>query len=196
MITSKIYNWLKKKDEDLAGGLAWGLVGGLAVGLAWGLVGGLAWGLVGGLAVGLAGGLAWGLAWGLVGGLAVGFISLFKYPLSIHYGWIILIWFLLMEFIYWLEPRKKVSKNQIMGKTILKKLESGFEAIALISLFNLIRIGIKNISRFPIDVVLDWIGYIGLGISGVGVLIFIGWVYFKLNALKYARLKGGRKDEN
>ena len=39
---TKIYNWLEKKDEDLAGGLAVGLAGGLVGGLAGGLAVGLA----------------------------------------------------------------------------------------------------------------------------------------------------------
>ena len=205
MIFSKIYKNLNKKNkENLIYSLVLGLVGGLAGGLVWGLAGGLVWGLFGGLFWGLAGGLFGGLFGGLVGGLvgslfgglvwglavilinlteALPFINGTLPILGLIFGLIILV-----EIFFWLSPKEKVTKEDIIKHTLLRKGEALLEVLIIFSAITQIYIltrEIDFIKYFP--EILKWVGYIGLGLIGIGIICLIGYTFIKLNSLKYSK---------
>jgi len=196
MIISKIYNRINKiKNSDLREGLLWGLLGDLFGGLLWGLSLGLLGGLLWGLSLGLLGGLLLGLRWGLLWGLAfisgniisVGIISLFKYyPDFIPVYILIVLGVIFLEIFYWLDNDKIKKKENKYLKVVLKKLEAGAEVIILFGFLNLIRLGIENLNKVPHEIIIKWSGYIGIGIVGLLIIIVIGWLYVKLNSLKYS----------
>ena len=80
-------------------------------------------------------------------------------------------------FILFEKKKKKPSIKYIL----LKKLENGFEALVVISLFNLARVGIINLDKFPKEIVLKWIGYLGAGILVLAVVIGVVWILIQLN---------------
>ena len=213
MIISKIYNKLSKEKQEefvvglvlglvggLVGGLVLGLVGGLVVGLVgvlvgvlvwglvWGLVGGLVLGLVGGLVGGLAGGLVVGLVWGLVVVLvnfkeALPFISGFY-----EIGLIILGIIIISEILFWLMDKEKVKKKKVFWYTCKKKIECIFETLLGLSVIPQIYIFTREIAKHykeVLEIMLQWIGYIGLGVLGIGVIVLIFYIWIKLNSLKY-----------
>ena len=148
-----------------------------------------------GLAVGLVGGLAVGLVWGLVGGLVVilvnfpeafPFLTQFKTIVYLILGIIVLteIWF-------WLDSSKKPKSESITKFTLKKKFEAFVEVILGLSgiaqIYILIREGSKYLTQEVMNEILKWVGYIGAGIVGLGVVIGIIYLWIKLNELKYKK---------
>jgi len=124
--------------------------------------------------------------------------------------WILsIIAFILMEAIYWIEPKKKISKREIKEHILKKKLESLVEGILLIGGINLIWRGIKKLEilwkyivRFVkylvasferlinyLVSVLDEILEVLMAIGKVALIIlaicFVVYVWYKLNELKH-----------
>jgi len=211
MITNTKFYKNNKEDiaVGLASGLAFGLAFGLVFGLAFGLVSGLAFGLLSGLAFGLLSGLVFelvfellsGLAFGLVSGLAFGLVSglavistnfIEALPFLTFYPILFLILgiFVLIEIFYWLDkekPKKKVKTSFVLRK----KFEATCEVLLSLSLITqiyiLIREGIKYISKELLLEIVKWIGYIGVGLIGIGVLVGLIMLWLELNKLKYRK---------
>lgn len=166
MILSKIYNSLSpSKREDLV------------VGLFWGLVLGLVWGLAGGLVVILTN---WSEA--------LPFLTQ-VYPIIV----LILGIIILSEILFWLMPKEKVKAKNLFWHTTIRKLENIFEV--LMGLFAVAQIYIftreiaKHYNVEVTQLILKWIGYIGVGIIGIALIVLIFYVWIKLNSLKYAKFK-------
>lgn len=195
MILSKIYNKLDKdKKEDLVFGLFGGLIYGLIYGLFFGLVGGLIYGLFGGLFGGLVGGLVGGLFFGLFGGLVGGLVVIltnFTEALPFIQGALPIIFlifglFLLIEILFWLSPKEKVKKKNVVKHTLLRKGEALLETLMIFSAITQIYVFTRDIDFVKYSPeILTRIGYIGAGAIGLGLLILIGYAFIKLNSLKY-----------
>ena len=196
----KQINWLIKKSNDklTKEELVWGLVLGLVGGLVLGLVRGLVWGLVLGLVLGLVWGLVLGLVWGLGSLLSVNIIALFKYPplinfmapLWLHILLTILIIFVIMESIFLFEKNKPKKKENIYWFTAKRKgidlLKSLFVYVEVIGFIKLIKKGVPYLVKYH-AVIIKWVGYIGMGILCLAVLLGVLFVYIKINSLKYKR---------
>ena len=196
----KLFNWLIKiSNTDLdREGLVGGLAGGLVVGLVLGLVEGLVEGLVLGLAVGLIGGLAFGLAVGLVVGLAFGLgvlisingiaffqnMSISPLPLTILIIFIGELYFLLVD-----KKKPKQRENKftftLKRKTIALLISSGI-IIELGGFIKLIKKAIPYLNKH-FDVILKWLGYIGVGLVVLDIIIIVFYLYIIVNSLKYKK---------
>ena len=193
----KTYNWLKKKDEELAVGiavgLAWGLVGGLAGGLAVGIAGGLAWGIAVGIAVGIVGGLAWGiaggLAWGIAGGLAWGLawglvnisqlMSLDIFSIIL----LIIITIILAEILYGFNKKEK---KITWEKVIWLKIDAIFTSLLIIINGLNARWAVNHI-KINFDIVLRWVGYIGAGLIILGIIGGVIYLWLLWNKKRLTR---------
>src|SRR3990167_3444278 len=154
----KLYNYLKRKD-NLAEGLAVGLIAGLAVGL------------VAGLAVGLVAGL----------------VSISEtLPLPIPLWSIILLFIFLMEFLFYLNDLKPKYKENKVWFTAKRKLEAGFEALLILVWINNIRFLVKTYqidwAKFGVAV-----EYLVVGLVGLGIIGLIIYAFLKLNSLRYKK---------
>jgi len=205
-----IIEWLFKKFEDeeegnkvlifgLFAGLSAGFAG-LILGLSYGLLTGLLVGLLVGLLTGLVGGLLTGLILGLSTGLltGLGFLIIFlpflglaslitHYPNFLPLWLFFLIGFILVELFFWFDKQKPKKKQSKVWFTCMKKGEAILEATAVLGVLNLIRVGINKliIWKVPLEEILKWTGYIGLGLSVLAVIAGIILIYIKLNSLKY-----------
>ena len=185
MILSKIYNNLSEDNKD-------GFVFGFVYGLVFGFVCGLVFGLFCGLVYGLVFGFVCGLVFGFVYGLVV-ILTNFTEALPFINGvlpiiGLILGIFILVEIFYWLSPNEKVKKKDLIKHTLLRKGESLFEVLLCLSFITQVYILIREIDfikYFP--EILKWIGYIGAGIIGLGLIVLIGYGFIKLNSLKYRK---------
>ena len=179
----------KEKKDDLICGLICGLIGGFICGLIGGFLWGLVWGLIGML--------VWGLVWGLIGGFIWGLGSLFSISLiaSIKYFpfkiWLFIVGVIVIaaELIFLLLDKTKPKKNEDKFWFTSKRkgiayLESTFIILEINGLFQLGKRGLPYIKRYFPEIV-KWIGYIGITLVGLGIIILILWGYVKVNSLKY-----------
>ena len=162
MIISKIYNKLSKEKQEE-------FVVGLVLGLVWGLVG------------------------GLVGGLVVVLVN-FKEALPFisgfyEIGLIILGIIIISEILFWLMDKEKIKRKKIFWHTLKRKLECIFEVLLGLSAITQIYIFTREIAKHynkeVLEIILKGIGYIGLGIVCLGIIIGIFYIWIKLNSLKY-----------
>ena len=151
------------------------------------LIVGLFVGLFMGLFVGLIGGLIGGLGYFLAFFIFLGLTSLIlHFPNFIPLGLFILLGIILIEFFFWFDTQKPKKKQDKFWFTCLKKGEAILEAVAILGYLNLARLTIEKIIRFRSwDIILKWVGYIGAGLIGLGILASLIWLYVKLNSLKY-----------
>lgn len=196
----------KKYKEEIVWGLVFGFLAGFVWGLVFGLVGlvlGLladfVWGLVFGLLVGLVFGLLDGFVLGLVAYLVSSLVlSLIVILLNFKEAlpflcnfpeWLFLIIgiIIISESMFMLMPKEKLNKKvNVFWHTCKRKLENIFEVLMGLTFISIIYISLREI-KVSFGEVLKYVGYIGVGIIGLGliVLIFYGWI--KLNSLKYKR---------
>src|SRR3990167_8651266 len=121
---------------------------GLVVGLSAGIVAGLSAGIVAGLSAGLVVGLSAGLVVGLGEGLIVG-----EHGLT---WWIVLGMFcLISELLYFIDVKHGNKPIKTLRQVVLRKLDSFFTV-------NLIGINILNLWWVYPNIVLQWVGYIGI----------------------------------
>lgn len=195
MIIEYILNKIKTEDnkEDFIAGLVVGLIFGLGVGLVvgfiFGLVVGFIFGFIFGLVVGLIYGLIFGLGYFLNFFAFLGLVSLIThYPSFLPIWALIGIGIVLTEVFFWPDKSKPKKNQSKFWFTALKKGESLLEATAVLGYLNLARLAIQKIFQFTSwDVLLKWVGYIGAGIIGLGILTGIIFLYIKLNSLKYKK---------
>src|SRR3990167_11039836 len=173
----------------------------LVLGLVWGLIVGLVLGLVLGLVWGLVLGLVWGLIVGLVLGLVVilvnfpeafPFLTQFKTIVYLIFGIIVLI-----EIWFWLDNSKKPKSESLTKFTLKRKFEAFVEVMLGLSgiaqIYILIREGSKYLTQEVMNEILKWVGYIEAGIVGLVVIVFVIYLWIKLNELKYKTRTGGKR---
>jgi len=164
-------------------GLVGGLMGGLVCGLAGGLVGelvcGLAYGFAGGLAFKLVGGLVCGLTFGLAYGLAYGLVNLSQIttcPLILLLVGVFVLSNILI-FIFGLRNKKETFVEWLLKKELLGYIET---LAIVINVLN-IRWLIKHIDLSEyVPTIVQWIGYIGVGIVVIGCVIGLLYLKYKL----------------
>ena len=141
------------------------------------------------LEVGFIVGFIVGLAGGLASLIGINLISFFK-DFPTNYILLLVILLVLTEIVFWLDRSKPKKKEDKFKFTVKRKLISLIASIFIItqvlgsiSTYKELEPQIKT--YFP-DI-LKWIGYIGVGLIRLTiiVLIFIGWA--QLNKLKYER---------
>lgn len=118
--------------------------------------------------------------------LTIGFI-LFLNKFQITLLTIILI-FIVTEIIFWFDREKKPKKTSKFKFTIKKKFESFFESLFVVIGINFGIIIFPKIKEWVVKywpTILKWIGYIGAVIIALAMVLFILWIYIKLNSLKY-----------
>ena len=109
------------------------------------------------------------------------------YPSFLPLWLFFVIGFVLLEMFFWLDSRKPDKKQSKFGFTVLKKIESIVEAVAVLGIVNLIRLGINKLRIFEQwDIILKWIGYIGASLIALAVVVGLIYLYIKLNSLKYS----------
>ncbi|GBE20487.1 hypothetical protein BMS3Abin17_01228 [archaeon BMS3Abin17] len=89
-----------------------------------------------------------------------------------------------------LDKSKPKKKEDRITFTIKRKLETFFEVLLGLSAIAQIYIlgrEIDFIKYFP--VVLKWIGYIGIGIIVIALIVLIFYIWIKLNSRKYEKGK-------
>ncbi|MCG3218564.1 MAG: hypothetical protein KAR35_06145, partial [Candidatus Heimdallarchaeota archaeon] len=94
----------------------------------------------------------------------------------------------LMEILFWLSPKEKIKKKDLLKHTLLRKGEALLETLMIFSAIIYVYIFTREIDFvkcFP--EILKWTGYIGVGIIGLGLLILIGYGFIKLNSMKYSK---------
>ncbi len=109
---------------------------------------------------------------------------------------LIAILLILTETMYWCDNKKPEKKqNKLLFTAKIKGL-----ALLISSLMIMIFFGFYNLSKriynflgLNFEVILKWLGYIGLGILGLTTLIGIVMFYLWLNSLKYKKKIRGRK---
>jgi hypothetical protein len=169
---------LKENKENIVAGLVFGLVAGLVFGLEFGLVAGLAAGLAVGLAVGLVAGLGFGLA--------VGLANLFQL-IPKEFLWIFLLVagiIILSEFLFYGKGYESGSKFWFTCK---RKLEAILESsIIIINGLNIRWLIVKYdlFNKIPYKIVLKWIGYIGVGIIILALIIGLFYLWIKINEFR------------
>jgi len=148
--------------------------------------------LVLGLVLGLVVGLVWGLVWGLVVGLvsliSVSLIASIKYfPFKI---WLLIISIIIVaELIFLLFDKKKPKKKENKFWFTVKRkgisyIPSTFVWIESIGAFELGKRGIPYIRKYYPEIV-KWLGYVGITIIVIAIILTILYGYIKLNSLKY-----------
>ena len=165
-------------------------------GLEWGLAGGLLFGLAGELLFGLLFGLAWGLLFGLVGGLVGGlavlltnfptafpFLCNFKSILFLVIGVIII-----SEIMFWLIKENKPKKKDMFWYTCKRKLESIFEVLLGLSIIGQVYFIFREVKlKNPFPIILKGIGYVGIGIFCLAIIVVLFYLWIKLNEMKYRK---------
>ncbi len=171
----------------LGGGFTVNLIGGLIVIVFFSL-------LAGGF-VDLNEGILFGLGSFIICFSLLGLASLIiRYPTFIPLWILIILGIIILEALFWLDKSKPSGWQNKITFTLLKKGEALLETIAILGCLNLIRLAIEKIKIFEHwDIVLKWVGYIGVGIICLGVLFIVGYIYLKLNSLKYAEKIGSKR---
>jgi hypothetical protein len=167
--------------------LVWSLVWGLAAGLTLGLVRGLTAGLVCGLVWGLTAGLVCGLVGGL--GLLIGMNILLFFKLDINWLVFIIGLILIAELYFWFVNNVKLKKKEnkfwfTVKRKLISLLISFLIITQIIGGYYIINLLIKWIEKYYVEI-LKWIGYIGLGIIVLGLIILIFYLWIKINERKY-----------
>jgi hypothetical protein len=135
-----------------------------------------------------------GLVWGLVGGLVVILIN-YKEALPFLAGFYPILFLIfgiifISEIMFWLMPKEKLNKNvSIFWHTCKRKLENIFEVLLALSGIAQIYILVRELNKYLnyelYQEILKWIGYIGLGILILAIVILVFYVWIKLNEVKY-----------
>jgi len=197
----KIINFLQNLEKkyhlnknELVIDLVAGLIGGLGIGLVFNLSNNLLWGLIFSLFMGsiasLIGGLIVGLVTTLGSIVSIILIASIKYfPFKI---WILIIGVIICAEIIFLwfdisNPKKRENKFWF---TIKRKgityLELIFIILELNGLFQLSIRGYPYIKKYFPEIV-KLLGYIGIGIICLIIVLAILYRYIKLNSLKYKK---------
>lgn len=203
MIISKIYNNLTKSEKEdfgfeiglmiLAGFFIGGFIGGLA-----GIIPGFIFTILMSLCIGIVitdtknsnvrgfiGGFI-SLGCGILINLLFNFSESFPFikgflPVLGLIGIIILI----AEIMHWNTKEKKPKKN-VFWYTCKRKIENIFEVILCVSVIGSIYVLIRDvdiIKYFPI--ILKLMGYIGLSIIALGIVVGVFYLWIRVNMLKY-----------
>jgi len=147
-----------------------------------------------GLAVGLIMGLAMGLIWGLIMGLAIGLgslisvvgIAFFQPPALIQFPICIII---IAEMLFWLEKVKPKRGNKFWF-TAKRKLINLFKAtfiyVEVIGFIKLTKRAIPYIEKHW-AVIVQWLGYIGIALIILAIIIGTVLVYIWINSWKYRK---------
>ena len=169
---------------------------GLVCGLVCGLVLGLVCGLVCELVCGLVLGLIWGLVLGLVFGLVLGLVVIlcnFSEALPFITGFypilFLIIGIIIMsEILFWVDNAKPKKKQDIFWFTCKRKLENIFEVLLGLSGIAQIYILCREIDiQNYLPTILKWVGYIGIGLIIIVIVIGMFYLWIKLNSLKYKK---------
>ena len=137
-------------------------------------------------------GLAWGLALGLAGGLGsiVGLSTLVFFQdstVAMIPGLIVLL-ILTTEIIFWLDKKQPKKKESRMIFTLKRKSIAIFKASFLITqiggIFALGRRAIPYL-KDNLPTIIKWLGYIGIGLIALAVIVGIIYLWIHLNSLKY-----------
>lgn len=96
---------------------------------------------------------------------------------------------IISEIMFIMMPKEKLNKNMnIFWHTAKRKFENIFEVLLGLSFIAQMYILARELKiRISISEVLKWIGYIGLGIVILGVVVFLFYIWIKLNSLKYKK---------
>ncbi|GBE19885.1 hypothetical protein BMS3Abin17_00615 [archaeon BMS3Abin17] len=89
-----------------------------------------------------------------------------------------------------LDKSKPKKKEDRITFTIKRKLETFFEVLLGLSAIAQVYIlgrEIDFIKYFP--AILKWIGYIGIGLIVIALIVLIFYIWIKLNSRKYGRRK-------
>jgi hypothetical protein len=139
--------------------------------------------------VGLAWGLAWGLAVGLAGGLCSGIVNIVtSYPQTLPIWLAVIIVIATIEILFWCDTTKPKKGENRIWFTCKRKAEALFEALFILVNINNIRYLLVNYKpdfKQYIPDIIKYIGYIGVGIACLGVVIGLGYGYIYLNSMKY-----------
>jgi hypothetical protein len=134
-----------------------------------------------------------GLVLGLVSGLVVMIINFPEaFPaLASFYPILLLIIgiIILSEIMFWLSPKEKLSKGaSIFWHTAKRKLENIFEVLLGLSAIGQVYVLAREIKiNIPFEIILKWVGYIGAGIIGIGLVVLVFYIWIKLNSWKYKK---------
>ena len=143
-------------------------------------------GLIGGFILGFILGLGWGL--GIL--ISVSLIASIRY-FNLNIWVVILIIIILAELIFLFFDKKKPKKNEkIFWFTVKRKVishsVSAFFVLELNGLYQLSIRGLPYIRQYYPEIV-KWLGYIGIALLSLAVILGLLYVYIKLNSLKYNR---------
>ena len=202
MIIKKICNKISKYNrEDLTPYLITGLITGLIAILITSLINSLIICLIVGLTLSLITILITSLIDSLITslinsliiclGFFIGFFSSFgiaslfvNYPSYMPIWLVLIVGIIVLEVFFWLDSDKLPERMNKLLFTSLKKGEALLETIAVFGYLNLARLSIEKL-KLNWEIVLKWIGYIGVGIVALAIIIEILYLYIKMNIIKY-----------
>ena len=95
------------------------------------------------------------------------------------------------EIIFWLFDNSKPKLRENIFKFTLKRklidfLTAAFVFIQLIRSIETYKVVYPQLKQYFPEI-LKWIGYIGLGIIILGLIVLVGYFWIKLNEIKYKR---------
>ncbi len=128
---------------------------------------------------------------GITLGIVFGILSIIFFFIDYKLNWLFLILTIAIgEIIYWLDNKKpKKQDNKILftaGRKSLAMLYSGVILVVIVGGYSLI----IRIEKFLINydyIILKWLGYIGVGLVGLGIALSVIYMYLWLNSLKYRK---------
>ncbi len=128
---------------------------------------------------------------GITLGIVFGILSIIFFFIDYKLNWLFLILTIAIgEIIYWLDNKKpKKQDNKILftaRRKSLAMLYSGVILVVIVGGYSLI----IRIEKFLINydyIILKWLGYIGVGLVGLGIALSVIYMYFWLNNLKYRK---------
>ncbi len=84
--------------------------------------------------------------------------------------------------------KEKVKKKDLFRHTLLRKGECVLETLLGLSAITQIYIFIREIDFIKHSPkILEWVGYIGAGLIGLGFIVGLFYLWIKLNSLKYKK---------